>query len=49
MNYLIIVAALFALVALKLTKVAVMFVLAGALVFLIARSSFVKDFFGKKK
>ncbi len=48
MNYLIIIAILLALVALKLTKMAVIFDLAALIVFSIAKSSIFRDFFGKK-
>jgi len=48
MNYLIIIAILLALIALKLTKMAVIFSLAGLIIFSIAKSSIFRDFFGKK-
>jgi hypothetical protein len=48
MNYLIILAILLALFALKLTKMAVILVLAAVIIFSIARSSVFRDFFGKK-
>jgi hypothetical protein len=48
MNYLIIIGILLALVALKLTKMAVIFVLAALIIFSIAKSSIFRDFFGRK-
>ena len=48
MNYLIIIGILLALVALKLTRLAVIFVLAALIIFSIAKSSLFRGFFGKK-
>jgi len=48
MNYFILIAIVLALIALKLTKMAVIFVLAALIIFSIAKSSIVRDFFGKK-
>jgi hypothetical protein len=48
MNYLIILGILLALVALKLTKMAVIFVLAALIIFSIAKSSIFRGLFGKK-
>ncbi len=48
MNYLIIIGILLALIALKLTKMAVIFVLAALIIFLIAKSSIFRDLFGRK-
>ncbi len=48
MNYLILLAILLGLFALKLTKVAALFALAAMIVFSIARSSIFRDIFDRK-
>jgi hypothetical protein len=48
MNYLVVIAVLFVLIALKLTKMAVIFILVALIILSLAKSSIVRDIFGKK-